>query len=55
MIGKLTKIFDWVHEWGLSLAASKCEFFMTEMVFTGTTVGPKGVQPDLQKLTAIVN
>lgn len=28
---------------------------MTEMVFAGATVGPKGVQPDLQKLTAIVN
>lgn len=28
---------------------------MTEMVFAGTTVGPKGVQPDRKKLTAIVN
>ena len=25
------------------------------MVFAGATIGPKGVQPDLQKLTAIVN
>jgi hypothetical protein len=40
---------------GLSLSASKSEFFMTEIVFAGATVGPKGVQPDLQKFTAIVN
>src|SRR5271155_616748 len=55
MIGKLTRIFNHVCEQGLSLSASMCEFFMTEMVFAGTTVGPKEVQPDLQKLTAIVN
>jgi hypothetical protein len=28
---------------------------MTETTFTGATVGPKGIQPDLEKLTAIVN
>ena len=28
---------------------------MTEMVFAGATVRPNGVQPDLKKLTAIVN
>ena len=55
MIRKLTRVFNRVREGGLSLSASKCEFFMTEMVFAGATVGPKGVQPDLQKLTAIVN
>ena len=55
MMDKLTQIFTRVRECGLSLSASKSEFFMTEMVFAGATVGPKGVQPDLQKLTAIVN
>lgn len=55
MMHKLTKIFMCICDRGLSLSASKCEFFMTEIVFTGTTVGPKGVQPDLKKLTAIVN
>ena len=55
MMDKLTKIFTRVRERKLSLSASKCEFFMTEMVFAGATVGPKGVQPDLKKLTAIVN
>jgi transposase InsO family protein len=55
MMEKLTKIFTCIREAGLSLSASKCEFFMTEIVFAGATVGPKGVQPDLKKLTAIVN
>ena len=52
---KLTKIFTLVREHGLFLSASKCELFMTTMVFAGTSVGPMGVQPDLSKLTAIVN
>ena len=55
MIGKLTQIFTLIRKHGLSLSASKCELFMTTMVFTGTSVGPNGVQPDLSKLTAIVN
>jgi hypothetical protein len=55
MMDKLIRIFNRIRERGLSLSASKSEFFMTEMVFAGATVGPKGVQPDLKKLTAIVN
>jgi hypothetical protein len=34
---------------------SKTELFMTEAVFTGATVGPEGIKPDLTKLTAIVD
>lgn len=55
MMSKFTQIFTQIQESNLSLSASKCEFFMTEMVFAGTSIGPKGVQPDLKKLTAIVN
>lgn len=55
MMEKLTKIFTLIRKHDLSLSASKCEFFMTTMVFAGATVGPNGVQPDLSKLTAIVN
>ena len=55
MLEKLTKIFTLIRKHNLSLSASKCEFFMTSMVFAGATVGPNGVQPDLSKLTAIVN
>ena len=55
MMGKLEHIFTCIREWGLSLSASKSEFFMTKMVFAGATVGPNGMQLDLKKLTAIVN
>jgi hypothetical protein len=55
MLQKLTRIFTLVRKHGLSLSAGKCQFFMTTMVFAGASVGPNGVQPDLSKLTAIVN
>ena len=55
MMEKLARIFTLIRKHNLSLSASKCELFMTTMVFAGATVGPQGVQPDLSKLTAIVN
>ena len=55
MMGKLTRIFTRIRTTNLSLSASKCEFFMSQIVFAGASVGQKGVQPDLKKLTAIVN
>ena len=55
MMSKLTQIFTCIRETNLSLSASKCEFFMSQIVFTGASVGQKGVQPDLQKMTGIVN
>ena len=55
MMDKLWHIFTRIHERGLSLSASKSKLFMTTAVFAGATVGPNGVQPDLSKLTAIVN
>ena len=55
MIKKLMRIFTLVRKHNLSLSESKCKLFMTLMVFAGASIGPKGVQPDLSKLTAIVN
>lgn len=55
MMEKLTRIFQRCRERKLSLSPSKCRLFMTETTFAGATVGPQGVQPDLEKLTAIVN
>jgi len=55
MISKLVMIFTRIGEQKLSLPASKSELFMTMVVFAGATVGPKGVQLDLTKLTAVVN
>ncbi len=54
-IAKLTRIFLRVRERKLSLSASKSAFFMTTAIFAGANVGPRGVSPDLAKLTAIVN
>jgi hypothetical protein len=34
--------------------AKKTKLFMTEAVFAGSTVGPKGVSLDLRKLTTVV-
>jgi hypothetical protein len=55
MMGKLRIIFNRFREEGMSLSATKTKLFMTEAVFAGAMVGPKGVAPDASKLTAIVN
>jgi hypothetical protein len=55
MLEKLTQVFERCRDRKLSLSPSKCRLFMTETTFAGATVGPQGVQPDLEKLTAIVN
>jgi len=43
-----------VRETHLLLSAKKSEFFMTEIIFAGSQVGPNGVKPDTTKLTAVV-
>jgi hypothetical protein len=55
MMTKLCSILERVRERKLSLSAAKSQFFMTEAIFVGRHVGPKGVLPDLTKLTAIVD
>ena len=53
MMTNLHSIFQRIREWKLSLSASKTLLFQSEAIFTGATVGQKGVTPDLSKLTAI--
>ena len=55
MVDKLTHMFEECREHKLLLSPSKSRFFMLKMVFAGATVGPQGVQPDIAKLTAIIN
>lgn len=55
MLNKLTIIFDRFKACHFSIAPAKTQLCMTEAVFAGNTVGPNGVQPDLTKLTAIVD
>ena len=55
MVDKLRRVFNECREHKLSLSPSKSRFFMNETVFAGATVGPQGVQPDIAKLSAIIN
>jgi hypothetical protein len=55
MLDRTRQFFIRVRELSLSLSAKKSEFFMTEIIFAGSRVGPDGVLPDNTKLTAIIN
>ena len=52
---KLRTLLERVRREKMSLSPSKLRLFMTEAVFAGAQVGPKGVTPDTAKLTAIVD
>jgi len=54
MMTKLRQIFQCCRNHKLSLSPTKCRLYMTETTFAGATVGPHGIQPDLAKLSAIV-
>jgi len=55
MMDRTRQFLTRVRESSLSLSAKKSEFFMTEIIFAGSKVGPNGVQSDSTKLTAIVD
>jgi hypothetical protein len=55
MMDHTCQFFTWVQEISLSLSAKKSEFFITEIIFAGSRVGPDSVQPDAAKLIAVVN
>ena len=55
MLDRTRTFFTQVRESSLSLSPKKSEFFMTEIIFAGSRVGPNGVLPDNTKLTAIVD
>ena len=52
---KLRILLDRVRRERMSLSPSKLKLFMSEAVFAGAQVSPKGVSPDSNKLTAIVD
>ena len=52
---KLKELLERVRREKMSLSPGKLQVFMTEAVFAGALVGPKGVMPDTAKLTAIVD
>jgi hypothetical protein len=55
MLDRTHQFFMRVRESSLSLSAKKSEFFMTEIIFAGSRVGPDGVLPDNTKLTAVID
>ena len=55
MMDHTRQFFMRVHESCLSLSAKKSEFFMMEIIFAGSRVGPDSIQPDATKITAIVD
>ena len=55
MLNRTRQFLTRVRESSLSLSAKKSEFFMTEIIFAGSRVGPDGVLPDNAKLTAVID
>jgi len=51
----LREVFERLRNAGLKLKAKKCHFFKKELAFLGHIVGEKGVQPDPDKVSAVVN
>jgi hypothetical protein len=55
LLNRTRQFFIRVRESRLSLSVKKSEFFMTEIIFAGSVVGPNGVKPDATKITAVVD
>src|ERR1700676_5414526 len=55
LLDRTRQFFIRVRESGLSLSAKKSAFFMTEIIFTGSLIGPNGVKPDTTKITVVVD
>ena len=54
-MAKLCTLLDRVCREKMLLSQSKLKLFMTEAVFAGAQVGPQGISPDTNELTAIVD
>ena len=52
---RLTTVLQRIQEEGVTLNPEKCEFNKNQLVFLGHLIDHRGVQPDPQKTTAIVN
>lgn len=54
-LNNLHKFFSQCREKLLSLAPMKTKLFMTNVLFTGATICPEGIKPNLDKVSAVVN
>ena len=50
LIPVLRKIFDCLRTSGLKLSAHKCEFGTTKINYLGSTITPKGISPESEKI-----
>ena len=55
MIPALTKIFDCLRASGLKLSAHKCEFGTTKIDYLGSTITPKGISPEAEKINKFLD
>ena len=51
----LREVFERLRNAGLKLKRKKCYFFRKELAFLGHIVSDKGIHPDPDKVTAVVN
>ena len=55
LLNSTRRFFMRVRETQLSLSAKKSKFFMTEIVFAGSIIGPNSIKPDATKITAVMD
>ena len=51
---KLREIFDRLQKYHLKIKPSKCEFLRKEVVYLGHRISEQGVQPDENKMEAVL-
>lgn len=52
---RLTSVLERIQKNGLKLNKSKCQFAAQEIVFLGDKLSAQGIQPDEEKISAILN
>ena len=55
LIPVLRKFFDCLRTSGLKLSAHKCEFGTTKINYLGSTITPKGISPESEKIQNILD
>jgi len=55
MMDRTWQFFEHVHATSLSLSTKTLKFFMMDIIFAGSCVGPDSIQVDTTKLTAVID
>jgi len=54
-IERLEEVISILHDAGLKIKFSKCQFGLTEIVYLGHLINEHGIKPDPKKVEAIIN